>query len=343
MDYIPCPWLMQGRQFLCARIGGITQVMGLATSAEIGLAGVAIRATGTVYATAAFLDGSAIWAWGLFALAQFVILYTVGVPTVSNFEELIGYFVTWPMIALGFALIAWLGFWLLNLAELMPWMRFLGGVTHGDFGRRPSGVALILNTLFWLIAAPGADVCFEVFYISIPWLAVLLAVGIPFFIWLIMWAIYRWCWTSNDAMFGSQQTVTRSILFPGIMHVIINLVVSLIVILATDTYNWAWIGSIIVGGLVLIITLVYYFFGHSMWDYGSATSHRAPRTGDMSMYTNKGPASTTLLLPEETVEGPIGFRSAAEMNSVAHRAGIAFSARSSMNTASAVFANVKSD
>jgi len=264
--------------------------MGLASSAEAELASVAIRVTGTVYATAAFMDGSAVWAVVLLAIAHFVILYPLGIPPITNNTELIGYFVTWPLIGVLYALLAWLAFWLLDLGELMPWKRYAGGVVRGNYGARPSGVAIILNTIWWLLIAVGSASLFELFVFSIPWLAVVLAVGIPVLLWLILWAVYRFMYNQPN-LFGAQSNVNRSILFPMFMHVITNLTLGLIVVLQTsDTYNWAWIGSLVLAGVILIVTIAYYFFGHSAWDAQPALS-RPPRTGDMAPYLGKNVTS----------------------------------------------------
>ena len=301
--------------------------MGLAASAEAQLASVAIRATGSVFATSAFMNGSTTWAWSLFAIAHFVILYVLGIPPITNNDELIGYFITWPLIAIGFGLLGTLGFWLLDLAELLPWKRYFAGTLNVNYGMRPSGIALILNTIWWILIVGGSVVPFEIFVFSIPWLAVVLAVGVPALLYLALWAIYRYLYTGNEALFGSQAHVTRSILFPGVVHVVTNLVLGLIVILAVDTYNWAWIASLVILGVFLIVTLIYWWFAHSMWD--PSLPNRPPRTGDMSVPLVKPASDMEPLVPasgadQQPVEGQL-------------RAGIAYRGR--QTAASAVFGN----
>jgi hypothetical protein len=261
--------------------------MGISSSALPEVAVLAVRATGPALATSAFINGRYGYAWALWALAHFVILMTLGIPALATGEATYAALVTYPLIALGAAVLSMFNFYLLRLAELLPLTRTLGRSCGMNFGPKASGGFILAHLLVWLVVAVGADFAFEWFYASDLVLGLVLELVLIVVGYALALLLNLFLFNRELAVFGGDESaIVRSILVPGIYHLVVELVVGLVIVFTADQ-NWAWISAVVVLGVGLLVTIAIWFLAASAWK-------RLPRTGDLTTFANL-PADKTAI------------------------------------------------
>lgn len=251
--------------------------MGTSASALPEVAVLAVRATGPVLATSAFLNGRYGYSWMLFALAHFVILLTLGVPALTDGDATWAALVTYPLVGLGAAVLSMLNFYLLRLAELVPMTRTFAKSCGMNFGPRPSGGYVLANFLIWAVVAIGADLAFEWFYSSDAVLGLIIELVVIVVGYAAALLLHLFVFDGEKAIYGGDSSAAvRSILVPGIYHLVIELIVGIVLVVTFDN-NWAWISAVIVLGVGAVVTLAIWFLAAKSWK-------RLPRTGDMTTF-----------------------------------------------------------
>lgn len=254
--------------------------MGISSSALPALAVLAVRASGPILSTVTFLRGRYAYALFLFLLVHFVILMPLDIPLLADTEATFAYAVTYPLIALAFAVLGLLNFYLLRLGELLPLTRYLGGYCGTNLGPRPSGAFILVNLVGWLIVSVVSQLLFEWYVVADGVLAIVLLLGCIIVGYAGLLVIHLFFLGTDAPAWGDGSSILRTLLVTGVYHLVSALVTGLIAVFNPDN-NWAWVSALIVLGVELIVTIIVYFVAARGWTM-------PPRTGVSATFARIG-------------------------------------------------------